>query len=225
MSILRNIFCVAAITLLWLLSGPAVATVEVLEAQGELLFWVLPSGYRSPLWIGGWIHQTEEGTTFDLLYDSYNGGGWAGADSSWAGQCSSDGFVYSGDILFTSPINNESRFGFGIECQITVLLEVTSSPAPLTAARTVEGFFPPSAHTVTLTLPDGTSDILLGPDHDTDSAERMLGLGLNRVTFSISYDSQFWSIPLSYSGFVEVNWGGAVGQDARTWGEIKCLYR
>jgi len=105
-----------------------------------------------------------------------------------------------------------------------VLLEVTT-PTPLTAARTAEGIISPSAHTVTLTLPDGTSDILLGPDHDTDSAERMLGLGLNRVTFSIFYDSQLSSIPLSYSGFVEVNWGGAVGQDARTWGEIKCLYR
>ena len=104
-----------------------------------------------------------------------------------------------------------------------MLLDVTT-PTRITADRTAEGIYSPSTHVVTLMLPDGTSDILLGPDLASDSAERLLGLGLHRVTFSVESDC-VWNIPFSYSGFVEVNWEGAVGQDAPTWGDIKCMYR
>lgn len=218
MSILRNISCLAAIVLLGLLFSPAIATVEVLEAQGHLEHWVLYHNSHGPCSVAYWSHEVEEGTTFDLQYANIDEGCFT---SSWAGQCGSGGFVYSGEI---SPVTEGIyEWSVYLQCRITVLLDVTT-PTHLTAARTAEGIFSPSAHTVTLTLPDGTSDILLGSDLDIDSAERLLGLGLYRVTYSVESD-RVWSIPFSYSGFVEVNWGGAVGQDARTWGEIKCLYR
>lgn len=213
-----RISCGAAIALLGLLFSPADATVEVLEAQGNLEHWVLYHGGHSPCSGASWSHEVEEGTAFDLRSANNDEGCVV---SSWAGHCSSGGFVYSGEI---SPVTS-GTYGWSVylQCQITVLLDVTT-PTWITAARTAEGIYSPSAHTVTLTLPDGTSEILLGPDLDTDSAERLLGLGLFRVTFSIESD-WVWSIPFSYSGFVEVNWNGGTGQDAPTWGDIKCMYR
>ncbi len=218
MSVSGSMSCGAAIALLGLLFSPAIATVEVLEAQANLGHWVLYHGAHSPCSGAYWTHEVDEGTTFDLQFVNSDEGCFV---SSWAGHCSSGGFFYSGEI---SPVTS-GIYGWSVylQCQITVLLDVTT-PTWITATRTAEGIYSSSLHTVTLTLPDGASDILLGPDLNTDSAERLLGQGLYRVAFSVGSD-WVWSIPFSYSGFVEVTWGEVVGQDTTTWGDIKRMYR
>ena len=218
MSGLKRVSFGAAIALLSLLFSPAMATVEVLEAEAQLDHWVLYHGAHGPCSGASYSHEVEEGTTFDLQSANNDEGCIV---SSWTGQCDSDGFVYSGEIF---PVT-WGLYGWSLylQCQITVLLDVTT-PTLLTANRTAEGIYLPSAHTVSVTLPDGTTDFLLGPDNASDSAERLLGLGLHQVTFSLESD-WVWHNPFSYSGFVEVNWEGTVGLDARTWGEIKGLYR
>jgi len=218
MNISKCVACGAVIALLGILSSPASATVEVLEAEALLDQWVLYHGSHSPCSGASWHHFVEEGTTFDLQTTGFEGGC---LESLWEGHCSSEGFAYSGEILpRTSGI-----YGWYIhfQCEISVLLHVMT-PNLITATRAAEGIYTPSAHTVTVTLPDGSSDILLGSDPGIDNAERLLGPGIYRVTFSIDSDWS-WSIPFSYSGLVEVNWGDTVGQDTRPWGQIKSLYR
>ena len=218
MNILRCFSCAVAIVLIGLLFSPAPATVEVLEAEAHLEHWVLYYGAHGPCSGASWSHEVQEGTTFDLLSANNDE---SCVVSSWAAHCNPGGFIYSGDISpVTSGIHGWSIY---LQCQITVLLNVTT-PSLLTAARTADGIYSPSVHTVSLALPDGTQDMLLGPDPDTHSAERLLEIGQYRVTFSAESD-WVWSIPFSYSGFVEVNWSAVVGQDAQSWDQIKSLYR
>ena len=209
--------CVMVIALLGLSSCPALAAVEVLEAQGNLGHWVLYASSHSPCAGASWSHEVEEGTTFDLQTTSYDG---SCVLSNWTGSCGSGGLLYSGEL---SPVT-EGPLGWyvHIESQINGLINVTT-PTRISAIRSVEGMLSPALHTVLLTLPDGATDVLLGADTEVNSAERMLSAGIHRVTFSIQTDSK-WYPPFSYTGLVEVNWGGPVGVETQTWGGIKSMY-
>ena len=216
-TLILNCF-VAVIGLLGLLSSPTAAAVEILEAQGILEHWALYDSRHSPCAGASWSHAVEEGTTFDLQTSSFDE---SCVVSNWMGRCEATGFLYSGEIL---PVTDgELGWWVSLQSRITILLDVTT-PTRITAVRTVDGMLSPSLHTVSVTYPDGSTDILLGSDTETDSAERLLGSGVHRVTFSIETDAS-WDIPFSYSGFVEVNWANPVGQDTPTWGGLKCLYR
>ena len=190
--------CGAAIALLGVLFSPADATVQVLEAEAGLQHWVLCHHCVSPCAGASFTHSVEEGVTFDLQTSSYDG---SCVESNWAGQCNSNGFTYNGEIL--PVIEGDLGWYVYLQSEISVLLDVTS-PTRISAVRNIEGMLSPSLHTVSLTLPDGTTHILLGSTA-TDSAEQLLKPGVHRVTFSIETD-ELWDIPFSYSGSVEVNW-------------------
>jgi len=160
----------------------------------------------------------EEGTTFDLQAASYEG---SCVGSIWTGRCDANGFLYVGQI---DPIT-EGDLGWlvSIQSSITVLLEVTEQ-ARITSARIADGTLSPAVPTVTLSLEDGTTDVLLGADPAVDEAERLLEPGIHRITFSIDvYDYLY--IPISYSGLVEVRWDAPVEVEGSTWGGVKCLFR
>ena len=218
MRIPRMASCAVVIALLGSLPHPAVAAVEVLEAQGNLEHWVL---YRvashSPCAGATWSHAVEEGTTFDLQTTSYEG---SCIVSNWIGRCDGSGLLFSGEV---SPVS-EGHVGWFVhlQSQISVLLELTT-PTRISAIRSVEGMFSPGLHTVLLTLPGGATDILLGSDSEANSAERLLSAGIYRVTFSIETNGT-WDDPFGYTGLVEVTWGNPVGQATQTWGGMKSMY-
>jgi hypothetical protein len=207
-----------AIALLVLLSNHAVAAVEILEVQGNLEHWVVYDSRHSPCAGAGWSHAVNEGATFDLQATSYDE---SCVVSNWTGRCGPTGFLYAGEIL---PVTDGSLgWWVFLQSRITVLLSLTE-PTQITATRTVNGMLLSPLHTVSLTLPDGSTDDMLAVDSEMDSATRLLDPGVHRVTFSIDANA-VWDIPFSYSGLVEVNWEAPVGQDTQTWGRLKSLYR
>ena len=209
--------CAAVIAMLGFLSFPAAAAVEVLEAEGNLQHWVLYASSHGPCAGASWSHEVEEGPTFDLQASSFDG---SCIVSNWIGRCDAGGLLFSGELspVFEGPLG----WNVHLESQISALLRVTT-PTRLSAIRSVEGMLSPALHTVLLTLPDGTTDILLGSDHEANSAERMLSEGIHRITFSIVTDS-IWYPPFSYTGLVEVNWDIPVGQETQSWGSMKSMY-
>ena len=210
-------YWIVVIALMGLLSDTAAAAVEVLEAQGNLQHWVLYASSHGPCAGASWSHEVEEGTTFDLQATSFEG---SCVESNWMGRCDGGGFLYAGEL---TPVAEGNRgWNIYLESQISVLLELTT-PTRISAIRSVEGMFSPALHTVLLTMADGTIDVLLGPDAEVNSAERMLSAGIHRITFSIETDS-VWETPFSYSGLVEVNWDGPVGLERQTWGGVKSMY-
>ncbi len=217
MRLSRMTNCFVVIALVGLLSNPAGAAVEILEAQGFLQHWALYASSHSPCAGASWSHDVEEGTTFDLQATSFDG---SCVVSNWMGRCDGSGFLYAGDL----PPVTEGLLGWNIhlESQISVLLELTT-PTRISAIRSVEGMLSSELHTVVLTLPDGATDVLLGSDPEVNNAERMLSAGIHRITFSIETDS-VWNVPFSYSGLVEVNWDGPVGLERQTWGGVKSMY-
>jgi len=197
---------------------PVAAEVEVLEAQGHLEFWVVYGSSHGPCAGASWSHEVAEGTTFDLQTTSSDE---SCIESIWSGRCDAGGLLYSGELL---PVP-ESQLGWWLhlDSQISALIQLTT-PTRVSAIRTVEGVFSPELHTVILTFPDGTTEVLLGSNSPADSAERFLNAGIYRITFSVASGSQ-WPAPLSYTGIVEVNWDHPVEQSTMTWGEVKSSYR
>lgn len=219
MSLARMAGCAAMGVLLGSVPCPAAASLEVLEAQGDLSYWVLYDSQHGPCSMDGWSHAVEDGVSFDL---QATGSGVGCMAYDWIGRCDETGLVFSGDL---NPIvDGGYGWWFYLRLGIRVLLE-TTAPIRVSAARDVEGVLGPELHTVVLTLPDGSLDVLLGPDGEGDSTERLLDAGIYRIELSVEGDDT-WYLPFSYAGLVTVEWGTAsMGQGRRTWGGVKSLWR
>ena len=209
---------IAVVFWLWLLSCPAAAEVVVLEAQGNLDHWALYGSSHSPCGGANWSHEVEEGPEFDLQTIGYNDGSCIA--SSWSGRCDAGGLYYSGS--WSTVTEGQLGWWVNIDSQISAHISLTTTTR-ISAVRTVEGVYPSALHSVILTLPDGTTDDMLGMDSTVNSAERVLGAGTYRITFYLN-SRDHWEYPSGYNGVVEVSWVGSVGQRAITWDQMKSMY-
>jgi len=105
---------------------------------------------------------------------------------------------------------------------MNILMELTT-PMRVTASRNIEGTLSAALHTVSLALPNGTQDILLGSDGEIHHAERTLEAGTYLVTISID-TYELWDVPFEYSGLIEVSWNSTVASEMQTWSDVKTLY-
>ena len=192
--------------------------VDVLEAEAHLGHWFLYDSRHSPCAGADFAHEVQDGPTFDLLALPFEGGC---NPSEWTGRCDAGGFRFTGDI----PEVTEGFLGWWVylRARITVRLELTTTTR-VSALRTLEGLWSPAWFTVTVTMPDGSEDVMLGPDPAIGTAERTLAPGTYRVTFFVEADTTE-EIPFSHTSLVEVSWGDPVAVEAHTWGAIKSLYR
>lgn len=208
------------IALFGVLVGPGLATVTVLEAQG--LFFhdaFYPASSHSPCAGAIWSHDPDDGTAIDWQHTV----DWGCLYSQWRARCDPESLFFSGhwEIQF-DPIYPWGSSNLGVE--LSALIQV-SKPTLLTASRSAVGDLSPAGHTVLLTLPDETTELLLGTDIDINQAERLLPVGTYRVTITV--DDDFW-VPypdVYYDGLIMVNWKAPVGAEASTWGGVKSLYR
>jgi hypothetical protein len=196
----------------------ALASTEVLEAEGELEYWAMyPAGAHSPCDGIGWSHAPEEGCLFNWEGTSE----WGCIVSHWAAVCDNTNLVFYGNCQ--PSFDGTNHWYLYLDAQVSALYRLTT-PMLLTATRSVQGLGEYSSHSVVLTGPDGTEDVLLGADDEETSAERFLEPGNYRVTIEVS-GSENPGYPFETSGYWVVNWEGTVATDLQSWDSIKAIYR
>ncbi len=196
----------------------ALASVEVLEAEGELEYWAMyPAGAHSPCDGIGWSHAPEEGSLFNWEGTSE----WGCIISHWATVCDNTNLVFYGNCQ--PSFDGTNHWYLYLDAQVTALYRLTT-PTLLTATRNVQGLGEYSSHSIVLTDAGGTEDVLLGADGEENSTERFLEPGTYRVTIDIS-GSENPSYPFETSGFWVVNWEGTVATERGSWDAVKAIYR
>jgi hypothetical protein len=146
---------------------------------------------------------------------------WGCVELGWLAYCNTDGLRYSG--YYTADFVSSYPWYVFVEATFNCLVQLTS-PTRLVAGRDVNGFMLANyEHSVQLTYPDESNEVLLGPDWLVTEVERLLTPGNYRVSITV-FASHHGYHPLDYNASVQVDWETNVALPALTWGAVKSLY-
>ncbi len=144
---------------------------------------------------------------------------------AWVVHCDGDSLVYRGSW---PTIDWAYVLGSSYYVELTCVVEVAQTTR-LVASRSVNGVLTTDVHTLTLGLPDGSTQDLLVEGSGPDRIELELQPGTHQVTL-LAYALQ--SVPITtavdpYLGSIRLDWQDptAVAVETRSWSSVKATYR
>jgi len=214
--IISSVLCAAALPAL------ALDGVEVLASEGHLREESFGVGSPTPAYC--WW-DSDPATAPLMSASNADGYGNSGCTELWSVHCDSDSLVYRGSWV---PIESMAFASSHYEVDLTCSINLTSD-TQLTAGRQVLGTLDTDEHTLAITHPDGTVELVLAAGSGPDEVVLVLEPGTYQIDLLV-VAREFRGTSSgrhAYAGQVLLTWEsqGPVPTKAKTWGATKALYR